>query len=35
VANTIFTVIAVLLVGLTVTGTLFRGPNWAWVWPWK
>ena len=20
---------------LTVVGTLFRGPNWAWVWPWK
>ena len=19
---------------LTIVGTFFRGPNWAWVWPW-
>ena len=35
VSNTVFTVIVILLAILTVTGTLFRGPNWAWVWPWK
>jgi hypothetical protein len=22
------------VVVLTVVGTFFRGPNWAWVWPW-
>jgi len=33
--NIVFTVIVILLAALTVTGTLFRGPNWAWVWPWK
>jgi quinol-cytochrome oxidoreductase complex cytochrome b subunit len=35
VANTVFTAIAIVLVVLTITGTLFRGPNWALVWPWK
>jgi quinol-cytochrome oxidoreductase complex cytochrome b subunit len=35
VANTIFTVLATVFVGLIVIGTLFRGANWAWVWPWK
>jgi quinol-cytochrome oxidoreductase complex cytochrome b subunit len=35
VSNTVFTVIVVVLTVLTVIGTLFRGPNWAWVWPWK
>lgn len=35
VANTVFTVIAIVSVVLTVIGTLFRGPNWGWVWPWK
>ena len=35
IANTIFTVLATVFVGLIVIGTLFRGPNWAWVWPWK
>jgi len=35
VTNTIFTTLVVLFVGLTIIGTLFRGPNWAWVWPWK
>jgi quinol-cytochrome oxidoreductase complex cytochrome b subunit len=33
--NTIFTALVVFFVGLTIVGTLFRGPNWAWVWPWK
>jgi quinol-cytochrome oxidoreductase complex cytochrome b subunit len=35
VANSVFTVIAVILVGLTIVGMLFRGANWAWVWPWS
>ena len=35
VANTVFTTLVILFVGLTIIGTLFRGPNWAWVWPWK
>jgi quinol-cytochrome oxidoreductase complex cytochrome b subunit len=35
IANTIFTLLAIVAVGLTIVGTLFRGPNWAWVWPWK
>ena len=26
--------IAVALVAVTIVGTFFRGPNWAWVWPW-
>ena len=20
---------------LTIVGTLFRGPQWTWVWPWS
>jgi quinol-cytochrome oxidoreductase complex cytochrome b subunit len=35
VANSIFTALAVVAVALTIVGTLFRGPNWAWVWPWR
>ncbi len=35
VANAVFTTLAVIFAGLTIIGTLFRGPNWAWVWPWK
>jgi quinol-cytochrome oxidoreductase complex cytochrome b subunit len=35
VANTIFTALAIVFVVLTIIGTLFRGANWAWVWPWK
>jgi len=35
VANTIFTVLVTVFAALTVVGTLFRGANWAWVWPWK
>ncbi len=34
VANIVFTSLVVIAVALTVVGTLFRGPNWAWVWPW-
>jgi len=33
-ANSVFTAMAAALVVLTVVGTLFRGANWAWVWPW-
>jgi len=33
-ANALFAVIAVALVAVTIVGTFFRGPNWAWVWPW-
>jgi quinol-cytochrome oxidoreductase complex cytochrome b subunit len=35
VANTVFTTLVAIFVVLTVIGTLFRGSNWAWVWPWK
>ena len=35
VANSVFTALVVVAVGLTVVGTLFRGPNWTWVWPWR
>jgi quinol-cytochrome oxidoreductase complex cytochrome b subunit len=34
-ANTVFTVLVTVFVALTVIGTLFRGANWAWVWPWR
>jgi quinol-cytochrome oxidoreductase complex cytochrome b subunit len=34
-ANVVFTALAAIMVLLTITGTFFRGPNWAWVWPWK
>ena len=33
-ANAVFGLLAVAVVVLTVVGTFFRGPNWAWVWPW-
>jgi quinol-cytochrome oxidoreductase complex cytochrome b subunit len=35
VANTIFSVCLVIAIVLTIIGTLFRGPNWGWVVPWK
>jgi cytochrome b-561 len=35
IANGVFTALTVVAVALTLIGTLFRGPNWAWVWPWK
>ncbi len=35
VANAVFSVAVLLFVALTVIGTFFRGPNWAWVWPWR
>lgn len=31
----VFTVLALTALVLTVIGTLFRGPEWGWVWPWK
>jgi quinol-cytochrome oxidoreductase complex cytochrome b subunit len=34
VANSIFGVLALAVVVLTIIGTFFRGPNWKWVWPW-
>jgi quinol-cytochrome oxidoreductase complex cytochrome b subunit len=33
-ANLVFGILAAAVVVLTVVGTFFRGPNWAWVWPW-
>ncbi len=35
VANIAFTLVVAVLAVLTIIGTLFRGPNWAWVWPWR
>lgn len=33
-AVVVFTGFAVAEIVLTTIGTLFRGPNWGWVWPW-
>ena len=33
-ANALFAAVALALVVVTVIGTFFRGPNWAWVVPW-
>jgi len=33
-ANVVFGLLALAVVVLTIVGTFFRGPNWAWVWPW-
>lgn len=33
-AISLFLVIMITLVVLTVIGTFFRGENWGWVWPW-
>ncbi|MGD2059433.1 MAG: hypothetical protein PVF87_01075 [Acidimicrobiia bacterium] len=30
-----FTTFLVLWIILTIIGFAFRGPNWAWVWPWE
>jgi hypothetical protein len=35
VANTIFSICLATAVALTIVGTLFRGPNWSWVVPWR
>lgn len=31
----LFTVLALGALVLTLIGTLFRGPEWSWVWPWQ
>jgi quinol---cytochrome c reductase cytochrome c subunit, bacillus type len=31
----VFTTLAFAALVLTVIGTLFRGPEWSWVWPWN
>jgi hypothetical protein len=31
----IMTLFLMEAVVLTAVGTLFRGPSWAWVWPWR
>ncbi len=33
-ANAVFASVTLAVVALTVIGTFFRGPNWAWVVPW-
>jgi quinol-cytochrome oxidoreductase complex cytochrome b subunit len=33
-ANSLFAALAAAAIVLTLIGSLFRGPNWAWVWPW-
>jgi quinol-cytochrome oxidoreductase complex cytochrome b subunit len=35
VANTVFSICLVIAVALTIVGTMFRGPNWGWVVPWR
>jgi quinol-cytochrome oxidoreductase complex cytochrome b subunit len=30
----VFSVLAITALILTLIGTLFRGPEWTWVWPW-
>jgi cytochrome b-561 len=35
ITNIVFTALVALFVGLTLVGTLFRGANWGWVWPWR
>jgi quinol-cytochrome oxidoreductase complex cytochrome b subunit len=34
-ANRIFAALAAAAIVLTSIGMFFRGPNWAWVWPWN
>jgi quinol-cytochrome oxidoreductase complex cytochrome b subunit len=34
-ANTVFAALAAVLVAVTIVGTFFRGPNWAFVLPWS
>jgi quinol-cytochrome oxidoreductase complex cytochrome b subunit len=33
-ANTVFTLMVIAAALLTIVGSFFRGPNWAWTWPW-
>jgi menaquinol-cytochrome c reductase cytochrome b/c subunit len=32
-ANTLFAIAVAAAVSFTIIGTFFRGPNWAWTWP--
>jgi quinol-cytochrome oxidoreductase complex cytochrome b subunit len=34
-ANTVFFVLVVAVIALTAIGAWFRGPQWAWSWPWR
>ena len=34
-ANIVFGIFVFFAVVLTIIGTFFRGPGWAWVWPWQ
>ncbi len=34
-AITLFTIFVIAAVVLTIIGTIFRGPNWGWYWPWQ
>jgi hypothetical protein len=31
----IMTWFVIIVIVLTAIGTLFRGPEWSWTWPWK
>ena len=31
----IMTWFVIMVIVLTAIGTLFRGPEWSWTWPWK
>ena len=33
-ANRVFAALASVTILVTLVGMFFRGPNWAWVWPW-
>jgi quinol-cytochrome oxidoreductase complex cytochrome b subunit len=33
--NILFTVFAVIFIGLIIVGTFMRGPNWGFYWPWE
>ena len=35
VAVNVFTTFMIIWIILTLVGFMFRGPNWAWVWPWE
>ena len=35
IARVTFTIFLVVWIILTLIGFAFRGPNWAWVWPWE
>jgi quinol-cytochrome oxidoreductase complex cytochrome b subunit len=31
----LFTLLMALIIIVTIIGTFFRGPDWAWIWPWQ